>query len=84
MGPLDMSRVIPIGFNDKNVPWPDHSGVNDPEWAARNLNVDMVAWMQGSGLDGSPQSIAPMQDFDQTTPSNQIEISSITRAAAHE
>ena len=54
MGPLDMSRVIPIGFNDKNLPWPDHSGVNDPEWAARNLNVDMVAWMQGSGLDGSP------------------------------
>ena len=46
MGPLDMSKIIPIGFDMKNKPWPDHSNVNDPEWADKNVSLDMNAWMQ--------------------------------------
>lgn len=53
MGPLDMSGVIPIGLDMKNKPWPDHSNVNDPEWAEKNVSLDMNAWMQGSGFDGN-------------------------------
>ena len=79
MGSLNMSKVIPIGFELKNVAWPDHSGVNEPDWAEKNVQIDMNAWMQGSGFDGENNHEMNQPDnqlSNSLAPSNQIEMSS--------
>lgn len=48
MGPINFATIIPIGFEQKNVPWPDHSNCNDPEWVRNITAVDMEQWMEGS------------------------------------
>ena len=68
MGSLNMSKVIPIGFEVKNVAWPDYKGVNEPDWAEKNVQIDMNAWMQGSGFDGGDNDMIN----NQQAPDNQL------------